>query len=65
MKAITPIISTTILLLITVAIAGAAWFYVSGFYELYTSKVIGIPPGGSYFDGKYVSIMVKTQAHPQ
>jgi len=40
MKGITPIISTIVLLLITVALAGAAWMYLSGFMGTYTEKGI-------------------------
>ncbi len=38
MKGITPIISIIILLLITVALAGTAWMYLSQFMGTYTEK---------------------------
>jgi flagellin-like protein len=50
MKGITPIISTIVLLLITVALAGAAWVYMSGFLGTYTEKSFIIPTGGAYCD---------------
>ncbi len=59
MKGITPIISTIVLVLVMVALAGAAWSYIGGFTSSYTSKVIDLPPGSSYFDGKNVNIMLR------
>ena len=50
MKGITPIISTIVLLLITVALAGSAWTYMSGFMGTYTEKSFTIPTGGAYCD---------------
>lgn len=50
MKGITPIISTIVLLLITVALAGAAWVYIGGFMGTYTEKSFTIPTGGIYCD---------------
>ncbi len=52
MKGITPIISTIVLLLITVALAGAAWVYISGFMGTYTEKSFTIPTGGVYCDSQ-------------
>jgi len=49
-KGITPIISTIVLLLITVALAGAAWVYIGGFMGTYTEKSFTIPTGGAYCD---------------
>ncbi len=59
MKGITPIISTIVLVLVMVALAGAAWSYIGGFTSAYTSKVIDLPIGSSYFDGKNVKIMLR------
>ncbi len=42
MKAITPVIATIVLLLITVAIAGAAWTYISGYWSGTTGKQIEV-----------------------
>lgn len=49
-KGITPIISIIILLLITVALAGTAWTYMSGFMGTYTEKSFVVPTGGAYCD---------------
>jgi len=46
-KAITPIIAIIILLLITVALAGAAWTFLSGFLGVQIEKSFLIPPGGA------------------
>ena len=42
MKAITPVIATIVLLLITVAIAGSAWTYISGYWTGTTGKQIEV-----------------------
>jgi len=62
MKGITPIISTIVLLLITVALAGAAWVYIGGFMGTYTEKSFTIPTGGVYCDagGKFHVRIVNT-----
>lgn len=59
MKGVTPIISIIILLLIVVALAGAAWFYLSGVTDVYTAKAIDIPVNFPYFNGRNVEIMVR------
>ncbi len=53
-KGITPIISTIVLLLITVALAGAAWTYMSGFMGSYTEKSFTVPTGGAYCDSSRI-----------
>ncbi|MBL7206343.1 MAG: hypothetical protein ISS36_01950 [Candidatus Aenigmarchaeota archaeon] len=47
-KGITPVISIIILLLITVAIAGAAYTFLGGYLGAYTEKAFTIPPGGAF-----------------
>ncbi|MBI4020760.1 MAG: hypothetical protein HY369_00795 [Candidatus Aenigmarchaeota archaeon] len=47
-KGITPIIATVILLLITVALAGAAWSFLQGIFFSNISKSFVIPAGGAY-----------------
>jgi len=42
MKAITPVIAIIVLLLITVAIAGAAWTYISGYWSGTTGKQVEV-----------------------
>ena len=47
-KGITPIISIIILLLITVALAGAAWSFLQGFLYPQIQKTFLVPTGGSF-----------------
>ncbi|MBL7206342.1 MAG: hypothetical protein ISS36_01945 [Candidatus Aenigmarchaeota archaeon] len=49
-KGITPVISIIILLLITVAIAGAAFTFLGGYLGAYTEKAFIITPGGAFCD---------------
>jgi flagellin-like protein len=49
-KGITPIISIIVLLLITVALAGVAWIYLSGFLDT-TIRTVTVPPNGIYCAG--------------
>ena len=46
-KAITPVISIIILLLITISLAGMGWTYMSGYYEAMTSKTIKLVEGSA------------------
>ena len=46
-KAITPVISIIILLLITVSLAGVGWNYLSGYYEGMISKTIKMVEGSA------------------
>jgi len=56
-KGITPIISIIVLLLITVALAGVAWVYLSGFLETQT-RTLTIPPNGIYCSAGNVTVVV-------
>ena len=47
-KGITPIISIIILLLITVALAGAAWSFLQGFLYPQIQKAFTVSPGAAY-----------------
>ncbi len=47
-KGITPIIAIIILLLITIALAGAAWTFLSGFLGMQIEKSFFATPGGTY-----------------
>jgi flagellin-like protein len=49
-KGITPIISVIILLLITVALAGAAWSYMNGIFTSQTSKSFSVNPNPQMCD---------------
>jgi flagellin-like protein len=62
MKGITPIISTIVLLLITVALAGTAWAFISGYMGTYTEKSFTIPQGGAYCDsaGRFHATVVNS-----
>lgn len=57
-KGITPIISIIILLLITVALAGAAWTFLQGFIYPQITKSFLIPSGGSFCAGKNITVYV-------
>ena len=46
-KAITPVISIIILLLITISLAGTGWTYMSGYYEAMTAKTIKLVEGSA------------------
>ena len=50
-KGITPIISVVILLLITIALAGAAWTFLQGVLLTQVSKAFSVPAGGAYCSG--------------
>ena len=55
-KGITPIIAIIILLLITIALAGAAWAYLQGFLFGQISKTFVIPSGGAYCENGVIYI---------
>jgi len=57
-KGITPIIAIIILLLITIALAGAAWTYLQGFLFSQISKSFVIPTGGAYCEKGQISVYV-------
>jgi flagellin-like protein len=57
MKAITPIIAIIVLLLITIAIAGSAWTFISTMTTGYTTKVI--QSVDSFCSGGYATIVIK------
>lgn len=60
-KGITPIISIIILLLITVALAGAAYSFLQGLFTPQISKSFLIPTGGAYCSsGKIIVYVVNT-----
>lgn len=48
MKGITSIIAIIVLLLITVALAGATWMFLQGFFGTYTEKSFVITTGGAF-----------------
>jgi len=47
-KGITPIISVVILLLITIALAGAAWTFLQGVLLAQISNAFSVPTGGAF-----------------
>lgn len=55
-KGITPIIAIIILLLITIALAGAAWAYLQGFLFGQIAKTFVIPSGGAYCENGEIVI---------
>ena len=50
-KGITPIIAIIVLLLITIALAGAAWTYLQGFLFSQITKTFNVPPNSIYCSG--------------
>ncbi|MBI4020907.1 MAG: hypothetical protein HY369_01555, partial [Candidatus Aenigmarchaeota archaeon] len=48
MKGITQVISSVILLLITVSIAGASWSFLQGVFSATVSDSFYVAPGGAY-----------------
>jgi flagellin-like protein len=57
-KGITPIIAIIILLLITVALSGAAWSYIQGFFYPTIAKSFTFPTGGIYCRGGNITVFV-------
>lgn len=55
-KGITPIIAIIILLLITIALAGAAWSYLQNFLFSQISKSFIIPSGGAFCENGIIKI---------
>ena len=56
-KGITPIISIIVLLLITVALAGVAWTYLSGFLGT-QMQTITVPPNGAYCTTNNIKVVI-------
>jgi flagellin-like protein len=63
-KGITPIIAIIVLLLITVALAGAAWSYLSGIMKIYTSTSVDVVRYFCLNDGTPVVIMTNLGTSP-
>jgi flagellin-like protein len=63
MKGITPIISTIILLLITIALAGAAWTFFSGYLGAQTAKSF-IIPSSDCVNGRILVYVTNTGISP-
>jgi flagellin-like protein len=58
-KGITPIIAIIVLLLITIALAGAAWTYLQGFLFSQITKTFNVPPNSIYCSGTGASRSIK------
>ncbi len=56
-KGITPIISVIILLLITIALAGAAWTFLQGVLLTQTAKAFSIPTGGAFCSNGKITVL--------
>ena len=56
-KGITPIISIIVLLLITVALAGVAWTYLSGFLTTQMATIT-VPPNGAFCNGTALKVII-------
>ncbi len=61
-KGITPIIAIIVLLLITIALAGAAWTYLQGFLFSQISKTFNVPPNSIYCSGATGAKTIKVYA---
>jgi len=61
-KGMTPVISKIIMLLVTISLAGVAWIYLSGQFEIYTMTV-EVPPGGAYCRGGRATVMITSLSH--
>ena len=61
-KGITPIIAIIVLLLITIALAGAAWTYLQGFLFSQITKTFTVPPNSIYCSGSGASRTIKVYA---
>ena len=57
-KGITPIISIIVLLLITIALAGVAWVYLSGMLGAHIETSFTIPPGAAYCTSGTITVVV-------
>lgn len=58
MKAITPVISLIMLMLITIGIVGIAYVWFSGILTGSSEKAIAIPMGGVYCNGQFLTVMI-------
>ncbi|MBU0953731.1 MAG: hypothetical protein KKA90_04945 [Nanoarchaeota archaeon] len=55
---VTPIIAVVILLLITVALAGTAWTYLSGYVGTQTQKTFNIVTNGAFCEGGKITVYI-------
>lgn len=58
-RGITPIIAIIILLLITVALGGTAWTYMSGMVDIYTQNSIEISQSNAFCNNNVVNVLVR------
>ncbi|MFH0889799.1 MAG: LamG domain-containing protein, partial [Candidatus Aenigmatarchaeota archaeon] len=59
MKAITPVISLIMLMLVTVGIVGVSYTWFSGLMASNTEKIITIPPGGAQCYNSKINVLVR------
>ncbi len=57
-RGVTPIIAVVILLLITVALAGTAWTYLSGYVGTQTQKTFSIVTNGAFCEGGVAKVYI-------
>lgn len=57
-KGLTPIISIILLLLITVALAGAAYTFLQGYLSSQVKKTFTVPDGGAYCISEKITVYV-------
>lgn len=61
MKGVSTIIATLLMLIITIALAGLAYSYISGLFASRTGKVIDIDTGATFCSGTTITVYVKNE----
>ncbi len=61
MKGVSTVIATLLMLIITIALAGLAYSYISGLFSAKTGKIIEIDAGGTFCSGTTVTVYVKNE----
>lgn len=62
-KGITPVIAIIVLLFITIALAGAAWTYMQGFFFGQITKTFNVPPNGIYCQGGKITVIAQNTGY--
>ncbi len=61
MKGVSTVIATLLMLIITIAMAGLAYSYISGLFSAKTGKIIEIDTGGTFCSGTTVTVYIKNE----
>src|SRR3990170_4230838 len=56
MKGVSTVIATLLMLIITIALAGFAYSYISGIFGTKTGKIVGIDSAASFFSGTAITV---------